>query len=137
MNWVTQFTRIGISPTYAPEERLKEALQSAQVLILPYTLAMSDEAIRIAGSFAEDGGIVIADVFPGITDERGVPRADLAQLAGLFGVEPLGQRLPDAARSASNRAASARGGSPPSFDSITKSRNRTSRRLTTRRVISS
>ena len=62
------------------------ALKGYKVLILPYTLALSDRSVDAIAGFVAHGGEAIADVFPGITDEHGTPRGVESSVSGLFGV---------------------------------------------------
>lgn len=55
-----------------------------RVLILPGALALSGAEIQAIREFAAQGGTVIADLRPGVTDEHGKPYAEWP-LADLFG----------------------------------------------------
>jgi hypothetical protein len=55
-----------------------DALCRYRVLVLPYTLALSDRSAQRIAKFVRQGGTVLADVLPGLTDERGTPRTNAA-----------------------------------------------------------
>ena len=63
------------------------ALDGYRVLILPYTLALSDASATIVADFAASGGHVVADALPAICDEHGTPRPPANTVAKLFGIE--------------------------------------------------
>ncbi len=56
-----------------------------RVLILPYTMAMSDEEIKAIIKFVQQGGTLIADYLPAIMDQHCRPR-NAGGLDELFGV---------------------------------------------------
>lgn len=63
-----------------------------RVLILPHSVALSDkEAAQIRG-FVESGGVLLADLAPGITTEHGRPRPK-GLLDDLFGVDRTRAKL--------------------------------------------
>jgi len=73
------------------------AKQPPRLLILPHAAALSDKEAAAISGFARSGGIVIADVRPGIADERCRAREQGA-LDGLFGVRrPEGKVSPASA----------------------------------------
>lgn len=59
--------------------------QEFKVLLLPGSQALSDAEVAAVRKFADNGGTVIADLRPGVTNEHGKPRGQGA-LDDLFGV---------------------------------------------------
>jgi len=60
-----------------------------RVLVLPHSIALSDDEVAAISRFAAAGNLVLADVYPGITDEHCKPAARKS-LSDLFGAERLG-----------------------------------------------
>ena len=90
--WEKLLTSLGFGVRYAATEDLPRALSGASLLVLPYSLALATDVIGAAEGFARAGGTVLADVFPGLTDGRGMTREDLGPVQELFGVRPA--RMP-------------------------------------------
>lgn len=90
--WEKLLTSLGFGVRYATTEDLDRALSGASLLVLPYSLALATDAIGAAEGFARAGGTVVADIFPGLADGRGMTRKDLAPVRELFGVRPA--RMP-------------------------------------------
>ena len=63
--------RIGLHPRFIIEDQLASGTQRVSALILPHSVALSDEAIRTIAAFAAKGGQVIADTPPGQFDRHG------------------------------------------------------------------
>jgi|GEM_PF-2171107 len=59
---------------------------SFQLLILPYSQALSQKQAKAIQGFVASGGAVIADVRPGVSDDHGKP-FDSSPLDSLFGVK--------------------------------------------------
>lgn len=57
----------------APDELLA-GLDGYRVLVLPAACALSDAEIAAMDAFAKNGGLLLADVFPGAFDEHGIAR---------------------------------------------------------------
>lgn len=62
-----------------------------KVIILPYSVAISDREVMELRRFAESGGTIIADFPPGDYNPHGVPRAENPMLA-MFGVRRAERR---------------------------------------------
>lgn len=75
----------------APQQIASGKLAGFRVLVLSGSLAISDAEAAAMRTFVENGGILVADVRPGITDQHGKLRKAGA-LDSLFGVkQDLGQ----------------------------------------------
>lgn len=58
---------------FVQDEGGKTKLKDYQALVLPCTVAMSEETQKVVADFAERGGTVLADVVPGRWDDHGKP----------------------------------------------------------------
>ena len=79
--WARLLTDLGLSFDFWPMRELEKGdLDPARyrVLILPLSIALSDEEIAAIRSFAERGGIVIADAAVGLMDEHCAWRRSVA-----------------------------------------------------------
>ncbi len=103
--WARLLTDLGLSFDFLAYAQLEKGdLDPARyrVLILPLSIALSDQEIAAIRSFAERGGIVVADAAVGLMDEHCAWRRSDA-VEKLFGVAgaPVAarrlKRLPDAA----------------------------------------
>jgi hypothetical protein len=65
---------MGLHPVFITEDQLARGPPSASVLILPHSIALSDQQVRSIAAFAANGGQVIADTPPGQFDWHGRPR---------------------------------------------------------------
>lgn len=63
--------QMGLHPAFITETQLASSVPSASVLILPHSLALSDQEMRTIAAFAARGGRVIADTPPGRFDRHG------------------------------------------------------------------
>ena len=81
--------------SYEQVERGELERSGYRVLILPYSIALSNDEVAAISRFAAAGNRVIADVYPGITDEHCRP-VSRESLSDLFGSERLGA-TPDGA----------------------------------------
>ena len=90
----------GFQVRYVTDRQIRRGVlrkaSGAKVLVLPYAQAMSDKEAVILKRFVEAGGVVIADVCPGILDGR-CSRRSVGVLDELFGVR-RDQGLTKAAR---------------------------------------
>jgi len=90
-NWSRLLLGLGLQHTFRSYEQLeKRQLQypEARVLILPYSIAISDAEADAIREFVEAGGTVIADLQAGIMDEHCRARSQGA-LDDLFGIKRL------------------------------------------------
>jgi hypothetical protein len=81
----------GYRPRIITEEMIRRGLLTESdiaVLVLPGMRALSDSAAQAITRFAESGGAVLADLRPGIMDERFTVRANGA-LDTIFGIEAV------------------------------------------------
>ena len=97
--WLTaawSLKEAGLQPQVVPYNAIeKGALSDYRVLILPFSQALSLEEGRRIRAFVEAGGVVVADVRPGLRDGHGkLQPAGL--LDDLFGIERIGSARPAA-----------------------------------------
>ncbi|HEX7317603.1 MAG TPA: beta-galactosidase trimerization domain-containing protein [Pyrinomonadaceae bacterium] len=86
--WVRAIKDLGLQPDFVASEQIERgALANGKyrVLILPLSLALSDEEVKAIEAFARAGGVVIADSLTGMFDEHCARRPARA-LNELFGV---------------------------------------------------
>jgi glycosyl hydrolase family 42 (putative beta-galactosidase) len=85
--WVRLLDDLGLSFRFVAKPQVESGgLRGARVLVLPYSLALSDrEASEIRG-FVDSGGLVLADAGTGIFDEH-VAWRERGALDALFGIE--------------------------------------------------
>ncbi|MBR2373272.1 MAG: hypothetical protein IKA87_03475, partial [Lentisphaeria bacterium] len=76
----------------AAEDLAKITPASNPVVILPCTIRLSDEQIKILEQYAAAGGVLIADLYPGKFDSFGVERKE-NKLYALFGITKMQKRL--------------------------------------------
>jgi hypothetical protein len=67
--------RMGLHPRFVTEDQLAHGPPPVTALILPHSIALSDQEARAITNFRAKGGIVIADTPPGEFDEHGRRRA--------------------------------------------------------------
>ena len=87
--WVRVTKDLGLQFDFVSSEQVEQGgLTSGKykVLILPLSLALSEEELKSIEAFARGGGTVIADAGAGVTDEHCAWRAD-GSLEKLFGVK--------------------------------------------------
>jgi hypothetical protein len=70
-NYAESLARMGLHPRFITDEQLAAGPPPASVLILPHSIALSDQEIRSIAAFAGKGGKVIADMPPGRFDLHG------------------------------------------------------------------
>ena len=86
--WVRALQDLGVSPDFVASEDVEAgALESRRVLVLPYSLALSDREVAALRGFVEKGGVLLADGPAGILDEHLNWRASGA-LDELLGIAP-------------------------------------------------
>ena len=86
--WVRVTKDLGLQFDFVSSEQIEQGGLTTgkyKVLILPLSLALSDEELKAVEAFARGGGTVIADAGAGLTDEHCAWRAD-GSLERLFGV---------------------------------------------------
>ncbi len=85
--WVRILEDLGMQPRLIPEAELAAWLQRSppRLLVLPATLAVSDENGRAIHRFVEEGGFVVADHSTGLYDQH-LCRRDQGLLDALFGI---------------------------------------------------
>ncbi|HIE50987.1 MAG TPA: hypothetical protein EYP85_04445 [Armatimonadetes bacterium] len=87
--WLQLLSDLGVQPFYVTSAQVGKGrlrVGDVRVLILPALHALSEEEAAEIRAFVERGGLVIADVTPGLFDGYGRPRPEGA-LDDLFGVE--------------------------------------------------
>lgn len=87
---------VGQPFTFVANERIKTGgLKDYKVLIMPSSLAIGETEAKELEKFVEAGGILIADVRPGIADESGRVgnNAIMSQLFGLAWKKELGRTM--------------------------------------------
>ncbi|MCK5802660.1 MAG: beta-galactosidase, partial [Lentisphaeria bacterium] len=93
-SWVRILNDLGIASRIVSYEqlakgRVKAAPNGFRALILPCAWAMSPVECAAVQAFADDGGAVLADLMPALTDEHGKAFDELP-LAPLFGAKRTG-----------------------------------------------
>jgi hypothetical protein len=87
--WSELLMGLGLQYTFLSYEQLETgelAFPKIRVLILPYSIAMSDAELAAVRSFVEAGGTVVADQQPALMDEHCRERKTGA-LDDLFGIK--------------------------------------------------
>ena len=90
--WLRSLEDIGIPYDFIAYEQLERGLLDQgqyKALILPCSSALSKAEVTAVQRFVRTGGLVLADVLPGVTDDHGKP-VDPPALAALFGVSAAG-----------------------------------------------
>lgn len=78
---------LGVSFRFVASPQVEEgALRGKRVLVLPYSLALSDREVAQIRRFVEDGGLLLADAAPGLFDEH-VGWRESGALDDLLGIE--------------------------------------------------
>jgi hypothetical protein len=95
-SWIRLCEDLGLQPQLVPEEELSRRLlrDRPRVLVLPASIAMSDDAARAVSSFTAQGGVVVADHSVALYDENLVLR-EQAALDRMFGIESRSLRRRD------------------------------------------
>jgi hypothetical protein len=84
--WVTILDDLGLSFRFVAAPQVEEgALRGKRVLVLPYSLALSDREAAEIRRFVEEGGVLLADGAAGLFDEH-VAWRETGALDDLFGV---------------------------------------------------
>ena len=88
--WLKLIQDIGLQCRFVHPDQVKEGFlqkNNMKVLILPYSLAMGDDEIAQLEKFVKNGGCVIADYLPAVTDWHGKVRKSggLDDLLGVSG----------------------------------------------------
>ena len=94
--WLRIFADQGYSVDFIAAEDIagySPKLKAYQVLCLPYMQSVSTEEAAGLKRFVKSGGVVIADVLPGVFDAHGRPYKT-SPLDELFGIESDGAREP-------------------------------------------
>ena len=73
--FTASLARMGLHPRFVTEQQLRQAPPPERTLILPDTIALSDDAVTSIIRFTSRGGHVIADVPPAAFDGHGRRRA--------------------------------------------------------------
>ena len=81
--------RMGLHPRFITEDQLARGLLPEATLILPHSIALSDQEARAIDAFRGRGGTVIADTPPGQFDEHG--RRRTASIVSATIVSPSGR----------------------------------------------
>jgi hypothetical protein len=69
--YAEELARMGLHPMFITEDQLTQGAPPVSALILPHSIALSDQQIRTVAAFAAKGGQVIADTPPGRFDLHG------------------------------------------------------------------
>ncbi|MHB9026333.1 MAG: beta-galactosidase [Armatimonadota bacterium] len=81
----------GVQYSYIAEKQVRQAkAKGIKVLILSTCVALAPETCRALEGFVADGGIVVADLAPGVWDDHGAYHSP-GQLDNLFGVKRDGK----------------------------------------------
>jgi hypothetical protein len=101
--WVSLLDDLGLSFRFVAAPQIEAGkLRGARVLVLPYSLALSDREAAEIRAFVESGGLVLADAQTGIFDEH-VASRERGALDSLFGIEAgIGRERVDASRAAAS-----------------------------------
>ncbi|MBO5723917.1 MAG: beta-galactosidase, partial [Lentisphaeria bacterium] len=95
MNSISQLIRdLGMDmPNVIPDRDLiKVTARTHPVLILPGTIRLSENQVKALWCYVREGGVLIADLQPGVFNEFGVKRV-ANPLMKLFGIRSLGKRI--------------------------------------------
>ena len=88
--WLRSLEDVGVPYDFISYQQIEEgelATGGYRVLILPHSVALSDAELAAVSRFVRSGNSVIADVFPGRSNEHCRP-IDRPALAQLFGARP-------------------------------------------------
>jgi hypothetical protein len=85
--------RTGLHPRFITEDQLASGPPPVSVLLLPHSIALSDQELRVIAAFAAKGGKVIADTPPGQFDWHGRRRTTPNIPATIVSPETLPQVL--------------------------------------------
>ena len=89
--WLRSLEDLGVPYDFISYEQVEHGeleRSGYRVLILPYSIALSDDEVAAISRFAAAGNLVVADVYPGITDEHCKP-VSRKSLSDLLGAERL------------------------------------------------
>jgi glycosyl hydrolase family 42 (putative beta-galactosidase) len=90
--WVRLLDDLGLSFRFVAAPQVEAGkLRGARVLVLPYSLALSDREAAEIRAFVESGGLVLADAGTGLFDEH-VAWRERGALDSLFEIEAGGPR---------------------------------------------
>jgi hypothetical protein len=85
--WVNVLDDLGVSFRFVATPQVEEgALRGRKVLVLPYSLALSDREAAEIRRFVEEGGLLLADAGTGLFDEH-VAWRQAGALDELFGIQ--------------------------------------------------
>jgi hypothetical protein len=93
--WMKLVEDLGLQYDFVSAEQIETGRLGElgyKVLVLPESLAMSDEEAAQIRAFVRGGGTVIADFLPGVFDEH-AKRRKTGVLDGFFGVSRPGERM--------------------------------------------
>jgi len=88
-NWLCLLFDLGLQPRYVSSAQIEQGAlinEGYRVLILPSSLALSGREAREIERFVRQGGLLLADMRPGVTDEHG-KYLEQGQLDVLFGIQ--------------------------------------------------
>lgn len=83
--WFALLEGLGYGAALLAPDQLTAELDGYAALILPKALYLSDGELAAIGAYAEGGGLVIADLMPGLFDAAGEPRSE-PPLLDVFGL---------------------------------------------------
>ena len=94
-SWSQLIRDLGIdSPNVLPDHQLdKISPETHPVVVLPCTLSLSGKNIGLLKKYVRSGGMLIADLYPGVYDEFCVRRT-ANPLNDLFGIADPGEHIP-------------------------------------------
>jgi Beta-galactosidase/Beta-galactosidase trimerisation domain len=84
INWLEAFFDAGYQPIMLTEDRIAEA--DLKVIVLPMSIALSKKGVAALRGFVRNGGLLIADIMPGIMTDHG-RLLKKGQLDDLFGIQ--------------------------------------------------
>ena len=91
LRWGYLLEDVGYQYDWMSYEQLeKGGLKGYKALVLPASLALSDQEVEEILAFVKRGGILIADVMPGLSDGHGKPRPE-SPLAEMFAAGRYGK----------------------------------------------
>ncbi|NLF94794.1 MAG: hypothetical protein GX564_12985, partial [Oligosphaeraceae bacterium] len=89
------FQDAGLNYSYVAYRQLEnQPLGDYKIIVLPTSQSLSDQEIKGLETFVRDGGILIADIVPGVYDQHGTPRVSNA-LRSIFGLQKQGTIIKD------------------------------------------
>ncbi|MCC6581803.1 MAG: hypothetical protein IT440_15330 [Phycisphaeraceae bacterium] len=90
------FKEVGLQPRFLPYNQIEtDGMKDNKILILPFSQALSEAECKHMRAFVEAGGVLVADVRPGLRDQHGKLQTR-GLLDDLFGIERINADKPAA-----------------------------------------